>query len=634
MKKQGANGLGFVFTKDDPYVGVDLDGCVEDGTLHPEAEKLLQDLGPSYLEWSPSKTGVHLIGKGNLGGGKRTGDTPWGDGNIEAYDQGRYFTFTGNLVNGLHSPLDLNLEPIRNISGAISSSSGTDWLEEARKNPRFISLYDEGVTDDSGDGSHSDADFELINLLLDYIGEHRPRQILRVFQESQLYRGTDKRRDAGDYVLETMENALVKRERSNGPPINASKRPEELHENAMHGVAGEYVRMVEPYTEAGNPAMLIQFLTQIGNAMGRRPAFKVGGDRHGTNMYAAVVGDTGRGRKGTSYRKAGWPVVLADPQWDERKRSGVSTGEGLLKLFQREEFPDVEQTDTSLKVGAEDRRILLYQPEFATVLRKMRRSEAILSSILRELWDSGKAGNWTLANPIHVEGAHLSVITHITELELSQELLTLDMANGFANRFLWVCSQRSKLLPFAFENDLPQEELDPIVDRLKDVLTFARREAPESYRFTPEARSNWPEIYTRLEEPDPSLLGMVTSRSTPIVLRLAVIYAVLDKATSIGMEHLNAALAVWEFSLQSASYLFGSSVGNPVADKIYKFLLLHSAGVTRKEISTQALSGNVTKDHLDAAFQLLIDRKLIRKLDPPKKPGRPAEVWQATLHSA
>jgi hypothetical protein len=84
--------------------------------------------------------------------------------------------------------------------------------------------------------------------------------------------------------------------------------------------------------------VLVQFLAQVGNAMGRRPAWRVGGDRHGTNLYVAIVGDTGRSRKGTSYRKAGWPIVLADPTWDERKRSGVSSGEGLLQMLQHEQM--------------------------------------------------------------------------------------------------------------------------------------------------------------------------------------------------------------------------------------------------------------------------------------------------------
>ena len=445
----------------------------------------------------------------------------------------------------------------------------------------------------------------------------------------------------GDDPFE-LERAIEKVERVwRELPAGASQelihraRPAEAREEAFHGIAGEFVRLVEPYTEAGIPPMLVQFLAQIGNAMGRRPAIKIGGDRHGTNIFVTIVGDTAKSRKGTSYRKAGWAVVLADPGWDERKRTGISSGEGLLQMLQYEQMEAVE-TEKGITASSLGKRLMLFQPELAAVLRKMRRSESILSSILRDLWDRGKGGNWTVRDPIQVEDAHLSLIAHITELELAEELLTLDMANGFGNRFLWVCAQRSKLLPFAFEEDLADEKLAPIVARLRAVLAFARTNAPEAYSFDPKAREAWEDIYYRLEAPDPSLLGSMTSRSTPIVLRLALVYAVLDCSTVIKIEHLRAAVAVWDYCEQSAAYLFGSSTGNQLADRIYRFALDHPAGVTRKEINVDLLSGNKKSGDINRALALLNKRNLVWKLEKSEsdKKGRPAEVWQATVHRA
>src|SRR6056297_2194499 len=63
-------GVGFVFTEDDPYVGIDLDNCI-DGSLSPTAEQLVKRLN-SYTEISPSGKGLHIIVKGKLpAGGKR-----------------------------------------------------------------------------------------------------------------------------------------------------------------------------------------------------------------------------------------------------------------------------------------------------------------------------------------------------------------------------------------------------------------------------------------------------------------------------------------------------------------------------------------------------------------------------------
>jgi primase-polymerase (primpol)-like protein len=55
----GFDGLGFVVTEDDPYVGVDLDGCIVNGELTDDANRWLLALN-SYAEISPSQRGVAL----------------------------------------------------------------------------------------------------------------------------------------------------------------------------------------------------------------------------------------------------------------------------------------------------------------------------------------------------------------------------------------------------------------------------------------------------------------------------------------------------------------------------------------------------------------------------------------------
>jgi hypothetical protein len=91
-----ADGIGYVFAADDPFTGVDLDACVDlqTGEIHPAAAEILHLLN-SYQERSPSGTGMHVIVMGKLRGSRRrTSKTPWGH-EFECYDQGRYFTITG-----------------------------------------------------------------------------------------------------------------------------------------------------------------------------------------------------------------------------------------------------------------------------------------------------------------------------------------------------------------------------------------------------------------------------------------------------------------------------------------------------------------------------------------------------------
>lgn len=90
------SGIGFVFTKDDPYVGVDLDGLLDPKTLAmtPAAQDIVQTLAPAYTEISQSGKGIHIIVRGTLPAGARR------KGPIEVYSEGRYFAITGNILAG------------------------------------------------------------------------------------------------------------------------------------------------------------------------------------------------------------------------------------------------------------------------------------------------------------------------------------------------------------------------------------------------------------------------------------------------------------------------------------------------------------------------------------------------------
>jgi putative DNA primase/helicase len=95
------DGIGYVFSPDDPYTGIDLDHCLEaeTGNLDPDAFAIVQRLN-SYTEYSPSGVGLHTIPRAKLPGlGHKK---PW----IEVYDCGRYFTCTGQHIKG--TPLTIN----------------------------------------------------------------------------------------------------------------------------------------------------------------------------------------------------------------------------------------------------------------------------------------------------------------------------------------------------------------------------------------------------------------------------------------------------------------------------------------------------------------------------------------------
>jgi 5S rRNA maturation endonuclease (ribonuclease M5) len=79
-----------------------------------------------------------------------------------------------------------------------------------------------------------------------------------------------------------------------------SEFPEPLSDAAFHGLAGDIVRRMEPHTEADRAALLIQILVVFGNVIGRAAYAVADGSRHCVNLFAVLVGESSKSRKGTS----------------------------------------------------------------------------------------------------------------------------------------------------------------------------------------------------------------------------------------------------------------------------------------------------------------------------------------------
>ena len=108
-------GVGFVFTEDDPYVGIDFDDCIEDGKVKEEVSKYIEEAF-SYTEISPSGNGIHIIGKGKLEGTLKREDI-----GIEMYQEGRFFTITGRVKRGTKI-----IKPIQHVIDDIFEKYGEE----------------------------------------------------------------------------------------------------------------------------------------------------------------------------------------------------------------------------------------------------------------------------------------------------------------------------------------------------------------------------------------------------------------------------------------------------------------------------------------------------------------------------
>jgi hypothetical protein len=402
-----------------------------------------------------------------------------------------------------------------------------------------------------------------------------------------------------------------------------------MNEAAWHGVAGDVVRTIEPHSESDPVAILIQFLTCAGNIIGNCPFYQVEGTRHRANLFAVLVGETAKARKGTSWDRISEIVRIADERWyAERAKGGLSSGEGLINEVRDpvQKWNSKEKQFETLDPGIADKRLMVTESEFAGVLAVAERHGNTISSTVRKAWDGSKLATMTRSSALSATGAHISIIGHITEDELRARLTRTDTANGFGNRFLFMLVKRSKVLPFGGDG-LPDEVIFGLGERLKAAVVSAS--AIGRIGWTDAAADVWKAVYGPLSEGQRGLLGAVTSRAEAQVVRLALIYAALDGASNIDIPHIKAALAVWEYAEASAAHIFGASLGDPVADDIMR--ALHQAGsdgMTRTAIRDY-FGRHQSGDRIGAALALLVTKGQAR-VEYQKSGGRPVETWFAT----
>jgi hypothetical protein len=397
---------------------------------------------------------------------------------------------------------------------------------------------------------------------------------------------------------------------------------------ALHGIAGEFVRMVEPNTEADPAAITLQFLAAFGVYIGRGPHYRVEGDEHHANINVLLVGATSKGRKGTSWGR----VRATFERLDDWKPdvSGLASGEGI-KYHVRDPVEKMEKDKQGefvtviVDMGVSDKRLFVVEPEFASVLRIVQRQGSTLSASIRQAWDTGNLRTLTKHDPITVTGAHIAIVGHITDDELRAELTATDIANGLANRFLFVAVRRSKLLPFGGDRD-DEDKVQALVMRLRERAELAR--IRQQIGMTEAAKAAWAKVYPELSAGSEGMHGAVTARAEAQVIRLSLIYCLLDGAAAIDLPHLQAGLAVWRYCDATAKHVFGASLGDRTADEILRRLeKAGDSGMTRTEIR-DVFGRNLSTERIGAALDLLLNKRRVT-CKTVKTNGRPSEVWKA-----
>lgn len=389
---------------------------------------------------------------------------------------------------------------------------------------------------------------------------------------------------------------------------------------ALIGVAGRWVEASAPYTEAHPAGVLVSFLAAAGNAIGLEPHLQVGPTRHGANEFVALVGPSATGRKGEAADVGMRPVEHADPGWAaDRVHSGFGSGEAVIKLLS-----DKSDADDDEDPEPPDPRLLVREGELAGPLAVASREGSTLSTTLRNAWDGKPLENHTVTRGmLRASTSHVSIVAAITAEELRRRLTATDQANGFANRFLFVAVRRARVLPEP--PPLPANLVAEFSEYLARVIVHAQKLG--GVRRDEAASDAWREAYeAELSVDRPGLVGACCSRAEAHAARLSLLFALLDGRDMIGLEHHNAALALWRYCERSVRMVWGDLLGDAVADRILDEARLRGR-LTRTDVN-DLFGGHRSAAELDAALDQLVIHEYLRVEVRPTG-GRPTRVYFA-----
>ncbi|MBL4778886.1 MAG: DUF3987 domain-containing protein [Ralstonia sp.] len=414
----------------------------------------------------------------------------------------------------------------------------------------------------------------------------------------------------------------------------------------LYGLIGDVARAGSDGTETNAHAIAANFMAYLSCAVGRGVYLPIGNTRHHARLFCLHIGRSGRGRKGDAVslvlRIDAALRTIDDAVAPQVHRGGLSTREGLAALIHdgyrqgRQDVPAIE-----------DKRLWVVESEFANVLHQGRRDGNTLSAALRDCWDGVDLKPATKSNRLYASDPHVCLSGAISPGELTGLMSTRELTNGFANRFLMIWAERSRMLPFPKET--PQAVIEHLARRTLEVLTFVHADQHDGrehlrMELSPQAQWRYAQLYRgELHDGiDDGAIGSLLERRAPMLLRLAMLMALTDLQTRIDVPHIDAAMAWIRHATASVRFVFVSSAEEAklvqvqeLSNRVLAFL--HERGqATRSQISAECFRGKVPKARLDASLEHLLAST------PPKitvqwgeradgAPGAPVRVYRLAV---
>jgi hypothetical protein len=489
------DGIGFVLTKDDSYVGIDFDDCRDpaSGLINPDIESAIKTF-QTYTEISPSGRGLRLLLRGNLPvDGRKRGD-------IEVYQAKRYLTITGHKLNGFPVSIEARQTELETFyktafpekpedakqaskrTHLISQPLNRDWQNRlqiafgSKNGDKIKKLYDGDWSDHP---SQSEGDMALCAHLAFYLSGD-PGAMDQAFRGTGLFRPKwDQQHGEKTYGQMTIDKAIqsckefyqepsakpfnvvnndtrVTPDRT-GKTISPENEPEgepeiktdtlPFPDDIMSGLAGCFANLFSTYLEPPKHFFYISYLTCLGSFI---PVSLESELRMQPRIYALLLGQSADDRKSTAITKT--VDFFHHALTEFIVCYGVGSAEGLQKRLK----------DSS--------KLLLCLDEFKQFISKCKIDGSVLLPFVNTLFESNRYEAQTKIVSIDLENVHLSLMAASTlaTYERTWDASFTDI--GFNNRLFIVPGSGDRR--FSFPKKIPDTEKHFLQRDLGKLLQF------------------------------------------------------------------------------------------------------------------------------------------------------------------
>jgi hypothetical protein len=334
---------------------------------------------------------------------------------------------------------------------------------------------------------------------------------------------------------------------------------------AFANVIGKHVLETDSLTEANKHGRLIDLYAKTGIYFGRLGHTQPFAQRQFPALLMMLVGATGRGRKSESQALGNIVIGKVDPNFIAfNYYYQINSAEGLITALQ----------DDPEKPGADKRRFMQGDEVSAFFVRACQEG-SILSQICRQAFEQTPLQRMVGSADMRVTNYILGMSGAITDRELLKVLPPIEVYNGFANRFLWTISQREKRINVFRFSPAEMREYKETLDRSAEECATAIKDARHwldsiqtaafddvnvngvCFELTADALRMMADFQDAHEAYiEQSSYGELLTRGTNMVLRMALINAILHRSRDIGDRDVAAAIAAWLYCRESAERIF------------------------------------------------------------------------------